>query len=68
MLPGKLLTSIKYPDFLDPELLMDACDAVDIVAPTNFHFDLCKKAIRKGKQVFVEKPLANSMQEAGRTG
>jgi predicted dehydrogenase len=54
----------KIPRFTDPELLMDACDAVDIVAPTNFHFDLCKKAIRKGKHVFVEKPLANTMQEA----
>ena len=54
----------QIPRFSDPELLMDACDAVDIVAPTNFHFDLCKKAIRKGKHVFVEKPLANTMQEA----
>ena len=54
----------QIPRFPDPELLMDACDAVDIVAPTNFHFDLCKKAIRKGKHVFVEKPLANTMQEA----
>lgn len=50
--------------FLDADRLMDAVDAVDIVAPTNFHFDLCKKAIRKGKHVFVEKPLANTMEEA----
>lgn len=50
--------------FLEPAALMDAVDAVDIVAPTNFHFDLCKLAIRKGKHVFVEKPLANSMEEA----
>lgn len=50
--------------FVEPDHLMDAVDAVDIVAPTNFHFDLCKKAIRKGKHVFVEKPLANSMDEA----
>jgi len=50
--------------FLDADLLMDAVDAVDIVAPTNFHFELCKKAIRKGKHVFVEKPLANTMDEA----
>ncbi len=50
--------------FLDVDALMDACDAVDIVAPTTFHFELCKKAIRKGKHVFVEKPLANSMEEA----
>lgn len=58
--------SSKYhiPRFLDPELLMDTVDAVDIVAPTPQHFDLCKKAIRKGKHVFVEKPLANTMEEA----
>ncbi|WP_127126064.1 Gfo/Idh/MocA family protein [Pseudoflavitalea rhizosphaerae] len=54
----------QIPRFLDPELLMDAVDAVDIVAPTTYHFDLCRKAIRKGKHVFVEKPLANTMDEA----
>jgi predicted dehydrogenase len=50
--------------FLDPERLVEAVDMVDIVAPTTFHFDLCKMAIRKGKHVFVEKPLANTMEEA----
>ena len=58
--------SNKYqlPRFLDAERLMDACDLVDIIAPTPFHFTLCEKAIRKGKHVFVEKPLANTMEEA----
>jgi predicted dehydrogenase len=50
--------------FSDPTQLMDLCDVVDIVAPTPAHFSLCEKAIRKGKHVFVEKPLANSMAEA----
>ena len=45
--------------FLDPERLMDVVDAVDIVAPTNYHFELCKMAIRRGKHVFVEKPFAD---------
>lgn len=58
--------SEKYqiPRFLDADRLIELCDAVDIVAPTNHHFDLCKSAIRKGKHVFVEKPLANTMEEA----
>jgi predicted dehydrogenase len=58
--------SDKYqlPRFLDPDALIEACDALDIVAPTNFHFELCEKAIRKSKHVFVEKPLANTMEEA----
>jgi predicted dehydrogenase len=58
--------SEKYqiPRFLDANLLIDSCDAVDIVAPTTFHFEWCEKAIKKGKHVFVEKPLANTMAEA----
>jgi predicted dehydrogenase len=50
--------------FPDAESLVDAVDAVDIVAPTPAHFELCVAAIRKGKHVFVEKPLANTMEEA----
>lgn len=58
--------SDKYqlPRFLDADALIDASDAIDVVAPTNHHFELCEKVIRKGKHVFVEKPLANSMEEA----
>ncbi|MDE3249403.1 MAG: Gfo/Idh/MocA family oxidoreductase [Bacteroidota bacterium] len=50
--------------FLDPDTLMDACDAIDIVTPTPFHFAICEAAIKKGKHVFVEKPLAHTMEEA----
>lgn len=50
--------------FLNAGELMDACDAVDIVAPTSYHFELCQLALRKGKHVFVEKPLAQSLDEA----
>lgn len=50
--------------FLDADTLMDACDAIDIVTPTPFHFVLCEAAIKKGKHVFVEKPLAHTMEEA----
>jgi predicted dehydrogenase len=46
------------------ELLMDECDVVDIVAPTTYHFDLVKLALRKSLHVFVEKPLANTLSEA----
>jgi predicted dehydrogenase len=58
--------SEKYqlPRFLDADALMDACHVIDVVAPTNYHFELCEKAIKKGRHVFVEKPLANTMEEA----
>lgn len=50
--------------FLNAEDLMALCDAADIVAPTTFHYDLSKMAVRMGKHVFVEKPMCNSMDEA----
>jgi predicted dehydrogenase len=50
--------------FIDEEALIDACDAVDIVTPTQHHFALCEKAIKKGRHVFVEKPMANTVEEA----
>ena len=58
--------SEKYnlPRYTAVEKLIDDCDALDIVAPTSFHFELCEAAIKKGKHVFVEKPLANTMDEA----
>ena len=50
--------------FTDPGQLLTEIDAADIVAPTDHHFSLCETAIRKGKHVFVEKPLAQTMDEA----
>jgi predicted dehydrogenase len=49
--------------YMDEDKLMDACDIIDIIAPTDQHFSICMQAIRKGKHVFVEKPLANTIQE-----
>ncbi|MEO8712314.1 MAG: Gfo/Idh/MocA family oxidoreductase [Parafilimonas sp.] len=49
--------------FASADKLIDKCDAVDIIAPTNFHFDLCQQAIRKGKHVFVEKPMADTLEQ-----
>ena len=49
--------------YMDEEKLMDACDIIDVITPTDHHFAVCMQAIRKGKHVFVEKPLANTIQE-----
>lgn len=51
-------------NFESAEALITACDAVDIVSPTIYHFDLCALALRAGKHVFVEKPLTHTMEEA----
>jgi predicted dehydrogenase len=54
----------KIERFDNPEELLELIDAADVVAPTDHHFALCEAAIKKGKHVFVEKPLAQTMDEA----
>lgn len=49
--------------FTDINALLDICDAADIVAPTNLHFELCQAAIKKGRHVFVEKPMADTLDQ-----
>lgn len=50
--------------FTNVDELIAACDAVDVVTPTQHHFSICEKAIKKSKHVFVEKPMVNTMDEA----
>lgn len=47
-----------------PNELIDLCDAVDIVTPTTSHFELAQLVIKKGKHLFIEKPMAASLEEA----
>jgi len=44
--------------------LMNAVDMVDIVTPTTYHHQLAKEAIAKGKHVFIEKPITQTVTEA----
>lgn len=50
--------------YMDEDKLMEACDIIDVVVPTDWHFEICMKAVRMGKHVFVEKPLCNTLSEA----
>lgn len=59
--PGIRVTT----DALD--LIADsAVDAVAIVTPVAFHFELASAALRAGKHVLVEKPIASTSDEASR--
>ena len=50
-----------------PELLTDPhLDAVAIAVPAVMHFQMALDGLRAGKHVFVEKPLATSLDEAER--
>jgi len=54
------------PSFSSAEKLMKECAAIDIVTPTTTHFEYASQAIKKRKNIFVEKPLTNSVEEAKR--
>jgi predicted dehydrogenase len=49
--------------FTDIDELIQAVHAVDIVSPTTTHFELAKKCLLAGKHLFIEKPLANTLEE-----
>lgn len=46
------------------EDLIEAVDVVDIVTPTLSHFEVAKQTIEAGKNVFIEKPITNTVEEA----
>ena len=56
------IKDVKYFSSMDD--LMDECDVIDIVTPTVNHYECAVKALRNSKHIFIEKPLANTIQEA----
>jgi predicted dehydrogenase len=46
------------------EELISSCEAVNIVTPTNTHFDIARKFLNQKKDVFIEKPITNTVEEA----
>lgn len=60
----KVAKEFGYKLFDSIEELIDAVDVVDIVTPTLNHFDCAKTAIKKGKHIFIEKPITKTLAEA----
>ncbi len=60
----KVAQEFGYKKFDTITELIEAVDVVDIVTPTLSHFDCAKEAIEAGKHVFIEKPIANTIEEA----
>jgi len=54
--------NIKRYDSID--LLIQDADAIDIVCTTTAHYDLARRAFLAGRHVFIEKPLAQTLEEA----
>jgi predicted dehydrogenase len=57
------ISQYQVPRYTDMAALIEAVDAVDIVATTTSHYVIAKKCLLAGKHVFIEKPLAHTLEE-----
>ena len=44
--------------------LIEACDSISLVTPTETHFDIAYHCIKAKKHIFIEKPIAKSVNDA----
>ncbi|MBR9975555.1 MAG: Gfo/Idh/MocA family oxidoreductase [Bacteroidetes bacterium] len=49
---------------VDLDDLLNSVDALSIATPTSTHFDIAAEAIRRGKPVFIEKPITKTVEQA----
>lgn len=60
----KIAAEFGYTRFDTIAKLIHAVDVVDIVTPTLSHYKCARVAIKSGKHVFIEKPIATTVEEA----
>ncbi len=63
----KIAAEFGYKRFDTIAKLIHAVDVIDIVTPTLSHYKCAKVAIKSGKHVFIEKPIATTVEEAEET-
>jgi len=61
---NKAANEFQVKAFKNESELIDAVDAISIVATTSAHYSLAKLAFNKNKHVFIEKPITKDIWEA----
>ncbi len=51
------------PRYTNELELIQAIDAADVVSTTTTHYDVAKKCLLNGKHLFIEKPLAHTLEQ-----
>ncbi len=62
----KVSEDLQVKCFSTIDELIDLVDVVDIVTPTIAHFECASLALKKGRHVFIEKPIVATVDEANR--
>lgn len=61
---AETIAQYQVPRYTDLEQLIHSVDAVDIVSTTTTHFEIARICLLNSKHVFIEKPLAHTLDEA----
>ncbi len=61
---NEVAKDFKIKAYNNLDLLIKDSDAISIVVPTVNHFEVAKKCLEKGKDVFIEKPITQTVKEA----
>jgi len=61
---GKRYPSIRRDESIEGILADESIEAVVIATPVGTHYELARRMLEAGKHVFVEKPLAASVEDA----
>jgi predicted dehydrogenase len=60
----KVISEFGITRWDDMQALIEACDCVDVVAPTLHHYHIAYKALRSSKHVFIENPVSETTEQA----
>ena len=60
----KIEKEFGYKYFNDSDLLIESSEALAIITPTQFHHEIAIKCLEKSKHIFIEKPIAHTVNEA----
>jgi len=61
---GEIADKYGCRSFAEYADLIKACDALSIVTPTTTHHAIAMKCLNAGKDLFIEKPITESLEEA----
>ena len=56
--------TFKAKSFDSENDLIDSADAISIITPTKTHYDIAARCLDKKKDIFIEKPITNTSEQA----
>ena len=58
------IAQYNIPRYNSEQELIQAIDAADVVSTTTTHYEVARQCLQNGKHLFIEKPLAHTLEQA----